>query len=103
MEIEGHQAGGRTAADLPAYREEPDRLSETGTAPRQPQTGHIFLTVIIPAYNEESRLPQSLQKTLDWLQLQPFQAEVLVVDDGSEDATRAVVENVIARLSETPQ
>jgi dolichyl-phosphate beta-glucosyltransferase len=107
MEIEGRQAqgqgGGGTAADLQRYDEEPESLSEPGAGnqPAQNRTEQPFLTVIIPAYNEERRLPQSLQKTLDWLQKQPFQSEVLVVDDGSEDATRSVVEECIARRSQT--
>lgn len=100
METEGHQ--GQVGSGLQAYREDPDRLSHTGTEPGQPHTDNLFLTVIIPAYNEENRLPQSLQKTLDWLKNQPFQAEVLVVDDGSEDGTRTVVEKAIARFGETP-
>lgn len=103
MEIEG-QPGQASSGGLQKYREEPERLSETGAGyePHQHQTDNPFLTVIIPAYNEESRLPQSLQKTLDWLQQQPFRAEVLVVDDGSDDTTRTVVQNVIGRLSQSP-
>jgi glycosyltransferase involved in cell wall biosynthesis len=106
MEIEGRQAqGGRgTAADLQIYGEEPESLSEPGAGnqPALHQAEQPFLSVIIPAYNEERRLPQSLEKTLDWLQKQPFQSEVLVVDDGSEDATRTVVEECIIQRSQTP-
>ncbi len=70
-----------------------------GNTPRQDQTGQPFLTVVIPAYNEEQRLPQTLQKTLDWLEQQPYRAEVLVVDDGSEDSTRTVVEDMLDNYS----
>ncbi|MBN9388503.1 MAG: glycosyltransferase family 2 protein [Chloroflexi bacterium] len=105
MDIEGRQgqAGGGTAADLPADQEEPERLSDTGAgdAPRQAQTGQPFLTVIIPAYNEERRLPQTLQKTLTWLEQQPYRTEVLVVDDGSEDGTRRVVEETLDLYART--
>lgn len=51
-----------------------------------------FLTIVIPAYNEEKRLPPSLQKIADYLRLQPFSAEIIVVENGSTDATSAAVE-----------
>jgi dolichyl-phosphate beta-glucosyltransferase len=50
------------------------------------------LSLIVPAYNEERRLPASLTTILEYLDGRPFSAEVLVVDDGSSDATTAVAE-----------
>lgn len=47
----------------------------------------VHLSVIIPAYNEEKRLPESLQKIRAFLSRQPYASEVLVVDDGSKDKT----------------
>ncbi len=49
------------------------------------------LSVIIPAYNEESRLPGTLRHVLDYLSSQPYSSEVLVVDDGSVDRTAETV------------
>ncbi len=46
-----------------------------------------FLSVVIPAYNEEKRLPQSLAAVLDFLKKQPYGSEVIVSDDGSQDLT----------------
>lgn len=61
-----------------------------------------FLSVVIPAYNEERRLPQTLAAIRDYLAQQPYTAEILVVDDGSDDATVAVAEqagvHVVRRL-----
>ncbi len=51
------------------------------------------LSIVIPAYNEERRLPQTLKRILDWLEQRSFTfREVIVVDDGSSDGTAAVVE-----------
>ena len=49
------------------------------------------LSVIIPAYNEEDRLPQALERTSSYLRTLPFPSEVIVVDDGSTDRTSQVV------------
>jgi glycosyltransferase involved in cell wall biosynthesis len=51
-----------------------------------------FLSVVIPAYNEERRLPQTLQAVLDYLAQQKYSSEVIVVDDGSVDGTADVVD-----------
>jgi len=54
----------------------------------------LTLSIVIPAYNEERRLPATLDVVFDWLDSSPYgDAEVLVVDDGSTDSTAAVVES----------
>ena len=54
----------------------------------------MTLSIVIPAYNEERRLPATLDVVFGWLDSSPYgDAEVLVVDDGSTDSTAAVVEN----------
>jgi len=50
------------------------------------------LSVVVPAYNEEKRLPASLRSIDEFLDRQNYQSEIIVVDDGSEDRTVAVVE-----------
>jgi len=49
--------------------------------------GGIELSVVIPAYNEAARLPQFLDSALGWLVASGMGFEVIVVDDGSSDAT----------------
>lgn len=49
-----------------------------------------YLSVIIPAYNEEERLQNSLERVVAYLDEQPFSSEVLIVDDGSTDDTVTV-------------
>ena len=53
-----------------------------------------FLSIVIPAYNEENRLPATLARLYSYLATSPFgDAEVLIVDDGSRDGTAALVED----------
>jgi len=47
----------------------------------------VFLSVVFPAYNEETRIAASLDATVAYLAGKPFVSEVIVVDDGSHDRT----------------
>ena len=51
------------------------------------------LSIVIPSYNEELRLPASLEKIAAYLSEKHPNTEVLVVDDGSTDKTAQVVES----------
>lgn len=51
----------------------------------------IFLSVIIPAYNEEVRLGPTLEKNLKYLLAQNYSWEMIVVSDGSKDKTGELV------------
>ena len=50
------------------------------------------LSIIIPSYNEEARLPDTLERIAAYLSDCGREAEVLVVDDGSKDGTAAVAD-----------
>jgi len=63
---------------------------------RAPMCTAPALTVILPCYNEAERLPGTLQALLTHLSAPPGKVEVLVVDDGSSDATVTVAEAVAA-------
>ena len=52
------------------------------------------LSIIIPSYNEESRLPATLERIAAYLSTHGRETEVLVVDDGSKDGTAAVAESL---------
>ena len=51
----------------------------------------VFLSIVIPAYNEESRIGDTLQQVIEFLKSRPYTWEVLVADDGSTDATGRLV------------
>ena len=59
-----------------------------------------FLSVVVPAYNEERRLPDTLAQILAYLERQPYRFELIVADDGSADRTAALVEELAARRPE---
>lgn len=55
-----------------------------------------YLSVVIPAYNEEGRIVDTLERTLEYLSSCKYLSEIVVVDDGSTDATAAAVRRVAA-------
>jgi len=48
------------------------------------------LSIIIPAHNEERRLPQTLEQVVHFVGTQPFETEILVVENASSDRTLEV-------------
>lgn len=56
----------------------------------------MYLSVVIPAYNEEKRLPDTLQKVRNYLNRQNTTYEVVVVNDGSRDRTAQMVKVLIS-------
>lgn len=66
----------------------------------------LYLSVIIPAYNEEKRLPKTLKEIDGYMGKQNYPSassgqanyEILVVNNGSEDKTAEVVRNLIAEV-----
>ncbi len=58
-----------------------------------------LLSVIIPAHNEERRLPGSLRKLMTYLGQQPYTSEVIVVENASTDRTVQVVRDFMSEHS----
>ena len=56
------------------------------------------LSIVIPSYDEELRLPASLEKISAYIQDKRPNTEVIVVDDGSTDRTAAVAESWRGRI-----
>lgn len=51
----------------------------------------MYLSIVIPAYNEERRLPKTLEEIDKYLRRQNYDYEIIVVNDGSKDNTAQVV------------
>lgn len=54
----------------------------------------ISLSIVVPAYNEERRLPGTLHELVEFLGRQSWDWEIRIVDDGSKDGTAALVERL---------
>jgi len=51
-----------------------------------------FLSIIIPAYNEQNRLPGTLEQVFGFLQKQSYTSEVIIVENGSNDKTLEIAQ-----------
>src|SRR5207245_5868927 len=97
--------GGGAGSALPPDLRSPDRGQPTGRLPslqraaclqgRDAESGEggmsPEISIIIPAFNEAARLPATLDRVEHFLKTSGLNAEVIVVDDGSRDATAEVV------------
>ena len=64
----------------------------------QNKNKQVYLSVIIPSFNEEKRLPGTLLEIDKFLSAKPYLYEIIVVDDGSKDNTKKIAkkfENII--------
>ncbi len=57
-------------------------------------------SIVIPAFNESGRIPATLESVLTCIRRRGWQAEVIVVNDGSTDSTAQVVREVARRAPE---
>lgn len=57
-----------------------------------------LLSIVMPAHNEEHRLPPSLEMIDAFLKTQSFTAEVIIVENGSQDRTFEVAQEYAARF-----
>ena len=58
----------------------------------------IYLSVIIPAYNEAEKLPKTLKRLNEYFSDQAYSYEILVVNDGSRDDTGAVAKKMMNEI-----
>jgi dolichyl-phosphate beta-glucosyltransferase len=62
------------------------------------EAGAPVLSVVVPAYNEATRIAAALERIAGFLAAQPYESELIVVDDGSDAAGRKAVEEALAVL-----
>ena len=74
-----------------------DPRPQSVTTQDEPGCGDLQLSVVVPAYNEESRLGATLEQILAHLDRQGLTFELLAVDDGSTDRTPELVKAIAAR------
>ena len=67
--------------------------SENNEKSANVSTQYPKLSIIIPAYNEESRLPNSLKEITAWMQTTNFTVEIIIVENGSQDRTTEIAES----------
>ncbi|MCD6361586.1 MAG: glycosyltransferase family 2 protein [Armatimonadetes bacterium] len=59
------------------------------------RSDETYLSVVIPAYNEVGRLGSTLEKVIAYLDEQPYASQIIVVDDGSGDATAELARSLL--------
>ena len=89
--------------EAPAPQSTESRPDKTTSAPPRARISaapsrvvKCYLSIVVPAYNEQDRLPDTLTAIADYLGTREFSHELLVVDDGSRDSTRDVVREFAA-------
>lgn len=65
----------------------------------QSKENEIYLSVVIPAYNEENRIVKTLESIAGFLSKQNYRSEIIVVSDGSSDKTVEVVKAFTAKIA----
>lgn len=77
-----------------------DALARThprATTDARSNTREPFISFVLPAFNEEARLPVYLPQVQEFCRERAGRSEIVIVDDGSTDGTAAYVESVAAR------
>ncbi|WFR84308.1 glycosyltransferase [Arthrobacter sp. Y-9] len=67
---------------------------QTRPQPISLRRSYVDLEIVIPVYNEATRIPETLRKTIEFLKLQPWSSRVVVVDNGSVDETPTIVRRI---------
>jgi len=58
------------------------------------------VSIVVPAFDEEERVGDSIQKILEYTGSEKIDAELIIVDDGSGDRTAVVAEQAIAKFAD---
>ena len=69
-----------------------DRVEQASEQRARDEVSHPEISIVIPAYNECARIESTLARVLACVDERHWDAEVLVIDDGSTDETPAIVQ-----------
>ncbi|KAB5544271.1 hypothetical protein DKX38_012383 [Salix brachista] len=92
-----------THDDAPSFFEDPNSQKQV-PCPHIHDPAEKYISLVIPAFNEEHRLPGALDETINYLQERvgkdkSFTYEVVIVDDGSDDATKQVAFDFVKKYT----
>lgn len=76
-----------------------DRAGKTNVEDSRNNLSQIFLSVVVPVYNEAERLPKTLRRLHEYLVASVFSYEILVVLDGPTDNTREILSGISREIS----
>jgi glycosyltransferase involved in cell wall biosynthesis len=92
-----HKHPGPAGIENPEPQREKENLLELiGTERSQDAMAHPRLSIVIPAYNESARIEATLARVLDCVDTLHWDAEILLVDDGSTDDTISIIQRWMA-------
>ncbi|KAL0003108.1 hypothetical protein SO802_016889 [Lithocarpus litseifolius] len=92
-----------THVEAPAIFEDPNSLKQV-PCPHVSDPAEKYISLIIPAFNEEHRLPGALEETMNYLEQRAakdksFSYEVVIIDDGSSDGTKKAAFNFVRKYT----
>ncbi|KAG2723744.1 hypothetical protein I3843_02G160600 [Carya illinoinensis] len=92
-----------THVEATAVFEDPNSLKQV-PCPHISDPAEKYISLIIPAYNEEHRLPGALEEMVNYLQQRAakdksFSYEVVIIDDGSADGTKRVAFDFVRKYT----
>lgn len=76
-------------SDVDDQHGDPTEVLVRSAAPDAPA---VDISVVVPAYNEEERLPATLATVVSYLETRPYRWELIIADDGSDDATPCIAQ-----------
>ena len=73
-------------------------MSDSAPTQLSSKTDTPLLTIVVPAYNEEKRLPATLPQITHFIANQAYEIEVILVNNNSQDRTREIAEQFAAEF-----
>lgn len=75
-----------------------ERAGEHPLAPQRPSRHPLSISVFFPCYNEEANVERTTLAAMETFERVASDFEIIIVNDGSQDRTRAIADQLAARL-----